>query len=218
MDDSSNLQLSDGTTPAQSGSPATSHSEVTPQEMATLDLTYIIKGYDVPLSLYSPCHNADVTQIKSPSEVVAILREFFDAKKHLDQMKIRGRYSSFECRITCREIRIYQTYYNASIGSLPSTLDTCQLSTSQIDKLGSAMEYDKKAGEATWVLFEKQKQMHNYLTALEKLVTITAEHLVMNEQEESDVQAIRVWIAEARCHLRDLATQVVNARAMSMSR
>jgi hypothetical protein len=146
------------------------------------------------------------------------LQEFFDAKKYLDQMKIKGRYSASECRRMCRKIRKFQIRYNISVKLLPSTLDTSQLSTRQSDRLGSAMEYDKMAGEATWVLFGKQKQMHNYLTALEKLVTITAEHFVMNEQEESDGQAIRVWIAKARYNLRDLATQVVNARAKIVSR
>jgi hypothetical protein len=218
MDGTSALHLPGDTASRDSEFPTTSLGEITAQETETSDLAYSIKDYDVRVLLDSRCHITDVVQTKSPSEVVAIIQEFYDAKRQLDHMTIKGRYSASECRRMCRAIRLYQIYHNAKVRSLPSTLDISHLSTRQINKLRSAMEYDQKAGEATWVLFEKQRQMHSYLTAWEKLVTIFVERFVLDEEDESVVQASRVKIAKARHRLKDLATRVVNARGKAMSR
>ncbi|KAH0284424.1 hypothetical protein M436DRAFT_61775 [Aureobasidium namibiae CBS 147.97] len=78
--------------------------------------------------------------------------------------------------------------------------------------LALAMENDRKAGEATWALYQIQKKLYNYCNACEDLVTILKEHFVCKDEDEVQDRIERLEFVKIRRYLtRALSRRVVES-------
>lgn len=188
------------------------------EEMAALDLVTRIKDYKVQLIPDFPRHLADRVQNKTPSEINAILQELHDAKKQFREMAVESRDSIADCESLFKLMRQYQVFYRIRIRSVPSTLDSGQLSTEQLDRLRFAMKYDRKAGEAVWALYETQKQLCDLCYLCEYITTFRMQHFVRKDEDTLRIQSRQRKLARARGRLRRMSAKVIQARRSIMAK
>lgn len=114
-----------------------------------------------------------------------------------------------KCERLLRRTRNYQTLYRKSIRSLPSTVNYSHWSPRKLARLARAMKNEKKAGEATWALYQIQKKLCNYCNAYEDLIAFLVEHFVCKEDNGLQERIEELKFAETRGYLRDLGPRMI---------
>jgi hypothetical protein len=160
----------------------------------------------------------DKMQQKTPDEVAAILKQWRKLKDRYHEKAAEQEDLNAECDRLCKTIRSHQRKYAARLKKFAPSIDLDRLSIGELNLRSQAMEYDKKAGEATWALYKTQKKLRDIYQALEELQTFHIEHLVMDKAGEATVQKAHSTIAAYSDYLRDLGPYVVEEREVIMSR
>lgn len=104
-----------------------------------------------------------------------------------------------------------QSHYNHFSRHLPVVIDRGRLPT-QLGGLITAMSHDKKAGEATWALYETQKKLINSCNAFEVFITFRMDHFVLTKGDQDEMQLGMLSLTMARRFLRGLGPGVVRGR------
>ena len=139
-------------------------------------------------------------------------------KQQFRRIVAETRGSIAECQQLCKLMRLYQVFYRIRIKSVPSTLDLSQLYPEQVYSLSLAMEYDKKAGEAAWALYETQKKLCDLYDFCESSTAFLKQHFVRKDKIGVQDPSEELIFARARSSLRRLGPRLVQARRRIMAK
>jgi hypothetical protein len=116
-------------------------------------------------------------QNKTPGEVAAILKEWHEVNERCKQKAGETEELMLECDRLLEKIRCHLFEYAVRAMSFSPTIDSNNLSMVELILRNGAMEHDRKAGAATWALYETQKKLQDFCNAFEELQTFHAEYV-----------------------------------------
>jgi hypothetical protein len=156
-------------------------------------------------------------QNKTPGEVAAILKEWHEVNERCKQKAGETEELMLECDRLLEKIRCHLFEYAVRAMSFSPTIDSNNLSMVELILRNGAMEHDRKAGAATWALYETQKKLQDFCNAFEELQTFHAEYVVPDTAGEIPIQATTIALATIRQYLRGLGPGVIKTREHILS-
>lgn len=121
-----------------------------------------------------------------------------------------------ECARLSIEYGRHQIQHAVRVALLPSTIDSSQISTAQLDILSQAISHDQKAGMANWTLYEAQKKAVEYFNAFEELSTFCLEYFILDEAQEQNLREDIILLASSRRYLRQMGSRVLTTQEYIM--
>ncbi|KAG9529391.1 hypothetical protein KCU93_g3457, partial [Aureobasidium melanogenum] len=196
MDSANNLPQTQDSIMDGLGSSSATRSEVAAQENGQSRLAQSLKNY----------------QSKSPEEVAAILQQWDDVREEYSKkMSVAKEFVSGTARVR-QSILYHQASYAVLIKNFPSIIDLGRLSAGRLQSYEEALEHDKKAGEATWALYDIYKKMNASQNAFERCIAFREEHFILGELEQQSLDRCKTSIAIGRFGGRETGLVLMQAR------
>jgi hypothetical protein len=144
------------------------------------------------------------------------LKEWHDIEERYKQATADKQHLIPDCERLRREVREHHFWYDLYLTPIHSNMDLAQMSTHQLEILKQALVEDQQAGKATWALYETQKKLVDVCNVFEGLLGFLADHFVLAEGDEQNIQEGVVSLAATRRYIRELGPQMTKLRKQNL--